>query len=53
MAESSPISGLTWVQADVFCSGPLTGNGLCVFHPAVALDQEIMLRLTQEMRQFE
>lgn len=53
MVEPSALSGLTWVQADVFCSGPLTGNGLCVFHPAVALDPEIMLRLTQEMRQFE
>ncbi len=53
MVEPSALSGLTWVQADVFCSGPLTGNGLCVFHPAVALDEGIMLRLTQEMRQFE
>ena len=53
MTEAAALSGLTWVQADVFCAGPLTGNGLCVFRPAVALDDGIMLRLTQEMRQFE
>lgn len=51
--ETAPPSGLTWVHADVFCDAPLTGNGLCVFHPSVALDDRIMLRLTQEMRQFE
>lgn len=47
------LSGLTWVQADVFCEAPLGGNGLCVFRPDRALDDGIMLRLTQEMRQFE
>ncbi len=46
-------SGLTWTHADVFCAAPLTGNGLCVFHVAETLSDEIMLRLTQEMRQFE
>lgn len=50
---AAPLSGLTWVQADVFCEAPLAGNGLCVFRPAVALDDPTMLRLTQEMRQFE
>lgn len=46
-------SGLTWTHADVFCAAPLTGNGLCVFHAAEDLSDEIMLCLTQEMRQFE
>jgi len=47
------LSGLAWVHADVFCAAPLSGNGLCVFRPLTALTDEIMLRLTQEMRQFE
>ncbi len=47
------LSGLAWVQADVFCEAPLGGNGLCVFRPDRSLDDDTMLRLTQEMRQFE
>ena len=47
------LSGLAWVHADVFCDAPLGGNGLCVFRPDRPLDDDTMLRLTQEMRQFE
>lgn len=51
--RDAPPSGLKWTHADVFCAAPLTGNGLCVFHAAEDLSDENMLRLTQEMRQFE
>ena len=53
MTEATIPAGLTWVHADVFCEAPLGGNGLCVFRPAVPLDDRTMLRLTQEMKQFE
>lgn len=53
MTETAIPTGLTWVHADVFCEAPLSGNGLCVFRPAVPLDDPTMLRLTQEMKQFE
>ncbi len=50
---AAPLSGLTWLQADVFCDVPLSGNGLCVFLPQQELSAAAMLALTREMRQFE
>jgi PhzF family phenazine biosynthesis protein len=40
-------------HVDVFASGPLTGNGLAVFLRSDGWSSSTMLRLTQEMRQFE
>lgn len=47
------LSGLRWIQADVFSRVALAGNGLAVFPDAEGLTSEVMLRLTQELRQFE
>lgn len=38
---------------DVFSSGPMSGNGLTVVFPQRQRDSETMLRITQELRQFE
>lgn len=40
-------------HVDVFAQGPLTGNGLAVFLNAGGWPAAAMLRLTQEMKQFE
>ena len=40
-------------HVDVFASGPLTGNGLAVFLKTEGWPAAAMLRLTQEMKQFE
>ena len=47
------LSGLRWIQADVFTRTPLSGNGLAIFPGAGGLSTAMMQRLTQEMRQFE
>ena len=47
------LSGLRWIQADVFSDRPISGNGLAVFLEAGGLSAAMMLRLTQELRQFE
>ena len=46
-------SGLRYRHVDVFTSSPLSGNGLTVFWDSEGLSEEVMQRLTQEMRQFE
>ncbi|RFM28237.1 PhzF family phenazine biosynthesis protein [Deminuibacter soli] len=42
-----------YYHADVFTSRVLSGNGLTVFTEAAGLSKTTMLRLTQEMRQYE
>lgn len=44
---------LPYRHVDVFAPEPLSGNGLAVFPDATGLDAALMLRLTQELRQFE
>jgi trans-2,3-dihydro-3-hydroxyanthranilate isomerase len=44
---------IPYYHADVFSSKPLSGNGLIVFPETTGFSAEFMLRLTQEMRQFE
>ena len=44
---------LPYRHVDVFAPGPLSGNGLAVFPDAEGLSGALMLRLTQELRQFE
>lgn len=44
---------LPYYHVDVFSDRPFSGNGLTVFTEAGGLSKEAMLRLTQEMRQFE
>jgi len=52
--EAQPdLTGLRWIHADVFTRTPLSGNGLAIFPDAGGLSSSMMLRLTQEMRQFE
>jgi len=43
----------TYFHVDVFANGPLTGNGLSVFLDTDGWAASTMLRLTQEMKQFE
>lgn len=52
-AAPSSLSGVRWIQADVFSSTPLAGNGLAVFPEADRLSTALMQSLTQELRQFE
>ncbi|MFB9841925.1 PhzF family phenazine biosynthesis protein [Mucilaginibacter ginsenosidivorans] len=44
---------LPYYHVDVFSDRPFSGNGLTVFTESEGLSKEAMLRLTQEMRQFE
>ncbi|HMH20276.1 MAG TPA: PhzF family phenazine biosynthesis protein [Puia sp.] len=44
---------IPYYHADVFSNKPLSGNGLIVFTETTGFSPEFMLRLTQEMRQFE
>lgn len=44
---------IPYYHVDVFTSVPLSGNGLTVFTEAEGLSPANMLKLTQEMRQFE
>ncbi len=44
---------LAYSHLDVFSKTPLSGNGLTVFYMENELDAELMLKITQEMRQFE
>ena len=44
---------LPYYHVDVFSDKPFSGNGLTVFTESEGLSKEAMLRLTQEMRQFE
>jgi trans-2,3-dihydro-3-hydroxyanthranilate isomerase len=44
---------LPYFHVDVFSDRPFSGNGLTVFTESEGLSKEAMLRLTQEMRQFE
>ncbi|MBI4751849.1 MAG: PhzF family phenazine biosynthesis protein [Acidobacteria bacterium] len=44
---------LHFEHVDVFARHPLSGNGLSVFFLEQELSASLMLRLTQEMRQFE
>ena len=49
----SSTSGLPYRHVDVFAHQPFSGNGLAVFPDAQGLSAKLMLRLTQELRQFE
>jgi len=44
---------LEFFHVDVFTDRPLGGNGVIVFPDAASITGDLMLRLTQEMRQFE
>lgn len=47
------MNGLRYRHVDVFAREPFSGNGLAVFPDAGGLNAKLMLRLTQELRQFE
>jgi PhzF family phenazine biosynthesis protein len=47
------MNGLPYRHVDVFAREPFSGNGLAVFPDAAGLSARLMLRLTQELRQFE
>src|SRR5580658_9229278 len=47
------MSTIPFFHMDVFSGKPLSGNGLIVFTEAAGFSDAVMLRLTQEMRQFE
>jgi PhzF family phenazine biosynthesis protein len=47
------MNGLPYRHVDVFAREPFSGNGLAVFPNADGLSAGLMLRLTQELRQFE
>lgn len=47
------MNGLRYHHVDVFAREPFSGNGLAVFTDAGGLSARFMLRLTQELRQFE
>lgn len=49
----SALDGLRFCHVDVFADAPLSGNGLVVVLGAQGLEHDRMLRVTQEMRQFE
>jgi len=42
-----------YFHVDVFATGPMTGNGLAVFLDTDNWSAPVMLRVTQEMKQFE
>ncbi|TDX00848.1 PhzF family phenazine biosynthesis protein [Dinghuibacter silviterrae] len=44
---------IPYYHADVFTEVPFSGNGLSIFLPPVELPADRMLRITQEMKQFE
>lgn len=44
---------MPYYHVDVFSDKPFSGNGLTVFTESEGLSKEAMLKLTQEMRQFE
>lgn len=52
-SNSSNKPALKYQHVDVFTNQPLSGNGLNVFINDHVLDPDLMLRITQEMRQFE
>ena len=47
------LHGLEYRQVDVFSNAPLSGNGLSLFWDCDHLSADLMLKITQEMRQFE
>jgi len=47
------MNGLPYRHVDVFAREAFSGNGLAVFPNAEGLSAKLMLRLTQELRQFE
>jgi len=47
------MNGLPYRHVDVFAREAFSGNGLAVFPNAGGLSAKLMLRLTQELRQFE
>lgn len=47
------MKSIPYYHVDVFANQPLAGNGLTVFTAAEGLSKAVMLKLTQEMRQFE
>ena len=47
------MKALPYYHVDVFSDRPFSGNGLTVFTESEGLTKVAMLRLTQEMRQFE
>jgi trans-2,3-dihydro-3-hydroxyanthranilate isomerase len=47
------MSTIPYYHVDVFTDQPFSGNGLTVFTEAEGLSEAAMLKLTQEMRQFE
>ena len=50
---NTDLHGLEYRQVDVFSNAPLSGNGLSLFWDCDHLSAEMMLKITQEMRQFE
>src|SRR5260370_37901065 len=44
---------IPYYHVDVFSDRPFSGNGLTVFTESEGLSKSAMLKLTQEMRQFE
>jgi len=44
---------MLYYHADVFCKGPMTGNGLTVFIAASFPASAVMQKIAQEFRQFE
>lgn len=53
MSRQTHLPDLAFHHLDVFTDRPLAGNGVVVFPNATGVDGETMLRLAQEMRQFE
>jgi len=47
------MKAIPYYHVDVFTANPLSGNGLTIFTEAEGLSKPTMLKLTQEMRQFE
>lgn len=45
--------GIPYYHVDVFSPEPLAGNGLIVYPETTGFSTEVMLKLTQEMKQFE
>jgi trans-2,3-dihydro-3-hydroxyanthranilate isomerase len=50
---TDPPGHVAYHHVDVFSAEPLSGNGLAVLTGADALGTETMLRIAQEIRQFE
>lgn len=53
VAAAGPAAPLEFEMVDVFSSGPFSGNPLPVVFDSRGLDATTMLKLTQQLRQFE